>query len=325
MKLLITGGAGYIGSATAEALLLAGHQVTVYDSLITGHRNAVPDGCEFIQADLADHETLGSVLMKGKFDAIYHFAAFIEAGESMKNPAKYIQNNYVRTSELIEQAVKNGVGKFIFSSTAAVYKSSDAPLTEESTIEPANVYGFTKLAIEETLEWYQQIFGLRYGVFRYFNASGALPGRGEAHQPETHLIPRVIQVAMGQAQEAQIYGTDYDTPDGTCIRDYIHIGDLVSAKVLGLSALEDQDHFTYCLGSGSGYSVREVISMIKKVSGVDFKVVEFPRRTGDAARLIASSEKIQKELGWKPTKGSLQDIISSAWEWHINHPQGYNK
>ena len=165
---------------------------------------------------------------------------------------------------------------------------------------------------------------MRYGVYRYFNASGALPGRGEAHQPESHLIPRVIQVALGQADEAQIYGTDYDTPDGTCIRDYIHIEDLVSAKLLGLSALADRDHFIYCLGSGTGYSVREVISMIKEVSGVDFKVVEFPRRAGDAARLIASSEKIQRELGWIPVKGSLRDIISSAWEWHSNHPHGYN-
>lgn len=323
MKLLVTGGAGFIGSATAEALVRSGHEVTVYDSLVTGHRGAVPQECEFIHADLANSEKLESVLREGKFDAIYHFAAFIEAGESMKDPGKYIQNNTVLTSDLIERAVRNKVGKFIFSSTATVYRSSDEPLTEDSFIEPANTYGFTKLTIEHTLEWYRRIYGLKYGICRYFNASGALPGRGEAHQPESHLIPRVIQVALGQSDAAQIYGTDYDTPDGTCIRDYIHIGDLVSAKLLALQALEDRDHFTYCLGSGTGYSVREVINMIKQVSGVEFKVLELPRREGDAARLIASSEKIQREVGWKPLNGNLSDIITSAWEWHSTHPKGY--
>jgi len=323
MNLLVTGGAGYIGSATAEALVREGHSVTVYDNLVTGHRKAVPDGCEFVQADLADTEKLTSVVRKGKFDAIYHFAAYIEAGESMKEPGKFIQNNYTRTVELLDLAVKNGVGKFIFSSTAAVYRSSDDALNEDSAIEPANAYGFTKLAVEQTLEWYRKIYGLRYGVYRYFNASGALPGRGEAHQPESHLIPRVIQVALGQAGSAQIYGTDYPTPDGTCIRDYIHIGDLVSAKLLALKALNEREHFTYCLGSGTGYSVKEVISMIQKVSGVQFAVDEFPRRTGDAARLIASSNRIQRELGWKPEKGDLEAIITSAWEWHSTHPNGY--
>lgn len=323
MKLLVTGGAGYIGSATAEALLAQGHEVTVYDSLISGHRQAVPDGCEFIHADMADTEKLTSVIEGGKFDAIYHFAASIEAGESMKNPGKFIQNNYVRTAELLELAVKNNIEKFIFSSTAAVYRSSDEPLNEDSAIEPANAYGFTKLAIEQTLEWYRKIYGLRYGVYRYFNASGALPGRGEAHQPESHLIPRVIQVALGQADAALIFGTDYPTPDGTCIRDYIHIADLAAAKILALKALEDRDHFTYCLGSGTGYSVREVISMVQKISGTDFKVEELPRREGDAARLIASSDRIQIELGWKPLHGSLESIVSSAWEWHSSHPHGY--
>lgn len=323
MNLLVTGGAGYIGSATAEALLKKGHSVTVYDNLVTGHRQAVPEGCEFVQADLADTDALSKVIKDGKFDAIYHFAAYIEAGESMRDPGKFIQNNYTRTAELLDLAVKNNVEKFIFSSTAAVYRSSDAPLNEDSAIEPANAYGFTKLAIEQTLEWYRKIYGLRYGVYRYFNASGALPGRGEAHQPESHLIPRVIQVALGQAEAAQIYGTDYPTPDGTCIRDYIHIGDLVSAKLLALEALKDRESFIYCLGSGTGYSVKEVISMIQKVSGIDLPVKEFPRRTGDAARLIASSEKIQRELGWKPAKGDLEAIITSAWEWHSSHPNGY--
>lgn len=323
MNLLVTGGAGYIGSATAEALVKNGHSVTVFDSLVTGHRMAVPEGCEFVQADLADSAKLATVVKNGKFDAIYHFAAYIEAGESMKDPGKFIQNNFTRTVELLDLAVKNNIDKFIFSSTAAVYRSSDEPLNEESAIEPANAYGFTKLAIEQTLEWYRKIYGLRYGVYRYFNASGALPGRGEAHQPESHLIPRVIQVALGEAESAQIYGTDYSTPDGTCIRDYIHIEDLVSAKLLALEALNDRESFTYCLGSGSGYSVKEVISMVQQVSGVNFPVKEFPRRTGDAARLIASSEKIQRELGWSPKKGDLKEIISSAWNWHSSHPNGY--
>lgn len=323
MNIFVTGGAGYIGSATAEALLKAGHRVTVYDSLITGHRQAVPAGAKFIQADLADGHDLEVALNAEKYDAVMHFAAFIEAGESMKNPGKFLRNNLVNSLALIDMAVRNKVGRFVLSSTAAVYQSSEAPLTEESALGPTNTYGFTKLAVEQSLDWYRQIHGLHFAALRYFNASGALPGRGEAHQPESHLIPRVLQVALGQADCAQIFGTDYATPDGTCIRDYIHIGDLVSAHILALEALTSRERMVYNVGSGTGYSVREVIETARAVSGKNIPVKEQERRPGDPARLVASSEKIRRELGWKPEHDSIKDIIASAWEWHSVHPRGY--
>jgi UDP-glucose 4-epimerase len=226
-------------------------------------------------------------------------------------------------SGLIDMAVKAGVPRFVLSSTAAVYQSSEEPLTEESTLGPTNTYGFTKLAVEQSLDWYRQINGLHFAALRYFNACGALPGRGEAHQPESHLIPRVLQVALGQAEYAYIYGTDYPTPDGTCIRDYIHIGDLVSAHILALDALGESDKLVYNLGSGTGYSVREVIDTASAVSGEEIPVKEMERRNGDSARLVASSAKIRRELGWKPQHDSIRDIIASAWEWHKEHPHGY--
>lgn len=323
MNIFVTGGAGYIGSATAEALLAAGHQVTVYDSLVTGHRQAVPAGAHFIQADLSDSHALAVALTEQKYDAVMHFAAFIEAGESMKDPGKFLRNNLVNSISLIDMAVKAKVARFVLSSTAAIFQSSEAPLTEESPIGPTNTYGYTKLAVEQTLDWYRQINGLHFAALRYFNASGALPGRGEAHRPESHLIPRVLQVALGQAECAYIFGTDYPTPDGTCIRDYIHLGDLVSAHLLALGALGERDKLVYNLGSGTGYSVREVIDTAAAVSGKAIPVQEHPRRAGDSARLVASSEKIRRELGWKPRHDSLQEIIGSAWEWHNTHPRGY--
>jgi UDP-glucose 4-epimerase len=324
MNIFVTGGAGYIGSATSEALLEAGHDVTVFDSLVTGHRQAVPEGVHFIQADISDSHALAMALAKKKYDAVMHFAAFIEAGESMKDPGKFLRNNLVNSLTLIETAVKAGVGRFVLSSTAAVYQSSEEPLTEDSTLAPTNTYGFTKLAVEQSLDWYRQIHGLHYAALRYFNASGALPGRGEAHQPESHLIPRVLQVALGQAESAYIFGTDYLTPDGTCIRDYIHIGDLVSAHILALEALAERDRLVYNLGSGTGYSVREVIETSCQVSGKQIPVIEMDRRSGDSARLVASSEKIRRDLGWKPEHDSIKDIIASAWEWHSKHPSGYD-
>lgn len=323
MNILVTGGAGYIGSATAAKLAEIGHKVTVLDSLVTGHIEAVPAGAAFLQADLGDESALERAFGEHSFDAIMHFAAFIEAGESMKDPGKFLRNNLVNTLNLLNIATKYKVDKFVFSSTAAVFRSSDEPLDEGSAIEPANAYGFTKLAVEQSLEWYRKIHGLRYAILRYFNASGALPGRGEAHQPESHLIPRIMQVALGQATQAVIFGTDYPTPDGTCIRDYVHISDLVSAHILALGALNDKDKLVYCLGSGNGYSVREVIRMVEKVSGRPIKVTELERRPGDPARLIASSKRIKDELGWKPEKDTLEDIITSAWEWHSTHPNGY--
>ena len=225
----------------------------------------------------------------------------------------------------METAVRAGVKKFILSSTAAVYQSSEEPLTEESPLGPTNVYGHTKLMTEQALEWYRQIHGLHFAALRYFNACGALPGRGEAHQPESHLIPRVLQIALGQAQAATIYGADYPTPDGTCIRDYIHIADLVSAHQLALAALEKNDRLVYNVGSGNGYSVREVIETARKVTGHAIPAIENPRRPGDSARLVASSEKIRRELGWKPQHDNIHDILSSAWEWHKSHPKGYEE
>jgi len=323
MNIFVTGGAGYIGSATADALVKAGHSVTVYDSLVTGHRAAVPAGTAFIHASLDDSHALAEALTTTKFDAIMHFAAFIEAGESMKDPGKFFRNNFTNSLQLMEIAVQTGIRKLVFSSTAAVYQSSEKPLTEDSPIGPTNVYGQTKLMTEQSLEWYRQIHGLRYAALRYFNACGALPGRGEAHQPESHLIPRVLQIALGQAESAVIFGTDYPTPDGTCIRDYIHIADLASAHVLALNGLEKADRLVYNLGSGNGFSVREVIETARKVTGHKIPAVESPRRPGDSARLVASPEKIMKELGWKPEHTNLQEIISSAWEWHQAHPNGY--
>ena len=323
MKILVTGGAGYIGSAAAEALLAAGHEVTVFDSLVTGYREAVPLGARFIQADLADSAVLVKMFDEGKFDAVMHFAAFIEAGESMKDPAKFLRNNLINSLLLIEAAVKAGVMRFVLSSTAAVYRSSDEPLSEESPLGPTNTYGYTKLAVEQSLDWYNKIHGLRFAALRYFNASGALPGRGEAHQPESHLIPRVLQVALGQSDAVHIYGTDYPTPDGTCIRDYIHLADLVSAHLLALAALDGRDRMVYNLGNGKGYSVKEVIETARSVTGKAIPAVEHPRREGDSARLVASSDKIRRELGWIPQHPALKDIIQSAWEWHQNRPNGY--
>jgi len=325
MNIFITGGAGYIGSATAEALINAGHSVTVFDSLVTGHRAAVPQGAKFIHASLDDSHALAEALTTNKFDAIMHFAAFIEAGESMKDPGKFFRNNFANSLQLVETAAQVGVKKLVFSSTAAVYQSSEAPLTEDSPLGPTNVYGHTKLMTEQALEWYRQIYGLHFAVLRYFNACGALPGRGEAHQPESHLIPRVLQIALGQAEAAYIFGTDYPTPDGTCIRDYIHIADLVSAHILALDALEEKDKLVYNVGSGNGFSVREVIETAKQVTGYAIPIVEAPRRAGDSARLVASPQKIIAELGWKPTHTNMQDILSSAWEWHKTHPHGYEK
>ena len=325
MNILLTGGAGYIGSAAAQILLEAGHAVTVFDSLVTGHRAAVPPGAAFIQSDLADQVTLGSTLQAGRFEAVMHFAAFIEAGESMQDPGKYFRNNLANSLGLLESCVRAGTERFVLSSSAAVYASSDDPLTEEHPLGPANVYGQTKLMIEQVLEWYYRVHGLRFAALRYFNAAGALGDRGEAHQPESHLIPLVLQVALRQREQVQIYGVNYPTPDGTCIRDYIHIADLVSAHLLALEALGDRDRLIYNLGNGDGYSVRQVVDAARRVTGHPLPAVEAPRRPGDAPRLVASPEKIRRELGWRPQHPALDDILASAWEWHREHPNGYDR
>jgi UDP-glucose 4-epimerase len=323
VNILLTGGAGYIGSAAAQMLLEAGHTVTVFDSLVTGHRAAVPDGANFIRADLADQAALEDTLQAGRFEAVMHFAAFIEAGESMQDPGKYFHNNLANSLGLLEGCARAHVVRFVLSSTAAVYASSDDPLTEEHPLGPANVYGQTKLMIEQALDWYHRVYGLRFAALRYFNAAGALGDRGEAHQPESHLIPLVLQVALGQREQVQIYGVDYPTPDGTCIRDYIHIADLVSAHLLALEALGDRDRLIYNLGNGDGYSVRQVLDAARRVTGHPLPAVEAPRRPGDAPRLVASSAKIRRELGWRPQHPALDDILASAWEWHRGHPRGY--
>jgi len=323
MNIFLTGGAGYIGSAAAEILLQNGHQVTVYDSLVTGHRAAVPEAARFIHADLADHTALESALRSEPFDAVMHFAAFIEAGESMQNPGKYFHNNLILSLGLMEISHQAGVPRFVFSSSAAVYASSDEPLTEESPLGPANVYGQTKLMIEQALEWYRHVHGLHYAALRYFNAAGALPERGEAHHPESHLIPLVLQVALGQRPEVEIYGIDYPTPDGTCIRDYIHIVDLIAAHLLALDNLDQHDRLIYNLGNGAGYSVKEVIETARQVTGHLVPTHVTPRRPGDAPRLVACAERIRRELGWEPQHPELQQIIASAWEWHRTHPHGF--
>lgn len=323
MRILVTGGAGFIGSAASRRLIQAGHEVTVLDSLVTGHRLAVPEAASFIQGDLADPDLVHKTLETGRFEAVLHFAAFIEAGESMRDPGRYFRNNLAHSLALIEACCEAGVRRFVLSSTAAVYASSDEPLSEEAPLQPANVYGQTKLMIEQALDWYRQIKGLHYAALRYFNAAGAQPEGGEAHQPESHLIPLVLEVALGQRERIEIYGTDYPTPDGTCIRDYIHLSDLIDAHLLALDRLSEADRLVYNLGNGAGYSVRQVIDISRQITGHPIPAHEGHRRPGDAPRLVASSDKIQSELGWRPRYPTLEDIIGSAWTWHRSHPRGY--
>ncbi|NPA26266.1 MAG: UDP-glucose 4-epimerase GalE [Chloroflexi bacterium] len=322
-RVFLTGGAGYIGSIMAERLLAAGYEVTVYDSLVTGHREAVPEAADFIHGDLADAERLYAALRARPYDVVFHFAAFIQAGESMREPGKYFRNNVANTIHLLEAMVAAGVNALVFSSTAAVYRWKDTPLREEDPIEPTNVYGQTKYMVEQMLQWYQRVHGLRYAALRYFNAAGASAIRGEDHPDESHLIPLVLQVALGQRPHIAIFGTDYPTPDGTAIRDYIHVLDLVEAHLLAMDALEDRARLVYNLGNGRGYSVKEVIETARRVTGHPIPAVEAPRRPGDPPRLVASSERAQRELGWRPRFPALEDIIASAWAWHRAHPYGY--
>jgi UDP-glucose 4-epimerase len=324
MNILVTGGAGYIGSACAQMLLEAGHRVTVLDALITGHRAAVPEAAHFIEANLADRDMVRRTLAEENIEAVMHFAAFIEAGESMRDPGKYMENNVSCSITLLEEIQRAGIERFVFSSSAAVYASSDQPLSEESPIRPSNVYGQTKLMVEQTLEWYHLVHGLRYAALRYFNAAGASAERGEDHPRESHLIPLVLRVPLGRLPVAKIFGDDYPTPDGTAIRDYIHITDLISAHLLALDALEGKPRLVYNLGNGAGYSVKQVIEVAREITGHPIPAEVTPRRPGDAARLVASPEKIRRELGWAPRIPALRDIIASAWEWHRAHPRGYD-
>jgi UDP-glucose 4-epimerase len=309
----------------AQQLLSAGHRVTVIDDLSHGHREAVPQGAALHVADLADRKHLDRLFRENGFDAVLHFAAFIEAGESMKSPETFFRNNSANALGVLEAMLAHGVKQFVFSSTAALYGNPvRTPIEEDDPLQPTNAYGESKLLAERMIEWLHRIHGLRYASLRYFNAAGAASAQhGEAHQPETHLIPRLMAVALGRQPHSEIFGTDYPTPDGTCVRDYIHVSDLAEAHLLALNGLKDSGRLIYNLGSGKGFSVREVVDGVRRVTGRAIAVKESPRRAGDPAVLIASSEKIRRELGWKPKFPQLESILQSAWEWHRNFPNGY--
>lgn len=329
MKILVLGGAGYIGSHTALELVRAGKDVVIADNLVTGYRKAIPEGAKFYEGDLRDFDFLDNLLQREKIDAVIHFAAYSLVGESVTNPLKYYDNNLYGTKVLLEAMVKNNVDKIVFSSTAATYgEPENIPILESDRTCPTNPYGETKLAMEKMFNWTAKAHNMRYVSLRYFNACGADESGtiGEAHNPESHLIPLILQVPNGKRETISIYGTDYGTPDGTCIRDYIHVTDLAQAHILAVKYLTNggkSDIFN--LGNGIGYSVREVIETARKVTGHPIPVTETPRRAGDPARLVASSEKAKTILGWNPVHNSLEEIIASAWKWHKNHPDGYNE
>jgi len=324
MRILVTGGAGYIGSVVTEELLNDGHEAVVLDSLYKGHRSAVDPRAQFVQADLTDSETLREVLKQNHIDAVIHMAADSLVGESVDQPAKYYRNNLAAGLNLLDAMRDCGVGKFVFSSTAATYGEPEKqPITETDPTDPTNPYGETKLAFERVLHWYEGAYGLRYASLRYFNAAGATERCGEWHDPETHLIPLVLQVAAGRRIDVAVYGNDYPTADGTCIRDYIHVVDLARAHILALGILDERSAI-YNLGcGGEGYSVQAVIDTARQVTGRDIATTVTPRRAGDPSVLIASSEKIRNELGWQPEFQDLPVIIQSAWQWLMAHPGGY--
>ena len=317
MKVLVTGGAGYIGGTVTRLLLSKGHSVTVYDNLCHGKRSAVAEDAEFIQGDLADGELLQETLTKQRFDGVMHFAALIEAGESMQRPEIYFRNNTASTLTLLESMLATGHNRLVFSSTAACYGEPETtPILEDAKLQPTNAYGESKLLVEHMLRWMNSQHGFRYASLRYFNVAGAIEGYGEAHEPESHLIPLILDVAMGRRKSIKIFGKDYPTKDGTCVRDYIHVRDLAEAHLLALAALENRSRLIYNIGNGQGFTVREVIESVKRVTRKDVLVEECPRREGDPAVLVASSEKIKSELGWKPHFAELDRIIESAWDWH---------
>jgi UDP-glucose 4-epimerase len=321
MNVLVTGGAGYIGSICVEQLLDAGHAVTVLDSLTEGHRAAVDPRARFVQACLGDESEVLDALRSAGAEAVIHFAAHALVGESMTNPGKYFGNNVGNGVKLLNAVVKAGLKKFVFSSTCATYGLPErVPITEDTPQRPVNPYGESKLMFERILQWYQQLHGLEFVAFRYFNAAGASARFGEHHRVETHLIPNVLKVALGQSAQCEIYGTDYPTPDGTCVRDYIHIIDLADAHI---RALAPGKVGFFNLGNGGGYSVREVIAACERVSGKRIPAVEKPRRPGDPPRLIAAAEKARRELGWAPRFPKLDDIVVTAWDWHRRNPKGY--
>jgi UDP-glucose 4-epimerase len=325
MRILVTGGAGYIGSHAVRLFLERGHDVWVYDSLALGHRKSVPSD-RLIVGDLSETRRIDHVLVEKRIEAVVHFAAWAAVGESVQNPAKYYRNNLVHTLNLLESLRQAGITRFVFSSTCATFGAPEKmPITEDTPQHPINPYGRTKLAIEHALADYAHAYRWTFAALRYFNASGANAGGaiGEDHDPETHLIPLVIYAAMGLRPHIEVFGTDYPTPDGTCVRDYIHVDDLAEAHLLALERLQPGQGMHYNLGIGRGYSVREVIRTVEEVTGKKVPVKEGPRRPGDPPELVASSQKVQRELGWKPRYTELRPIVETAWQWHSKNPKGY--
>ncbi len=324
MRVLVTGGAGYIGSVVSEQLVKDGHQVVVYDNLVKGHRGAVVDGAQFVDGDLHDGEGLRQTLKDNQIEAVIHMAAYSLVGESVEQPAKYYHNNVVAGLVLLDAMRECGVKRIVFSSTAATYGEPEAqPIFETASTNPTNPYGESKLAFERAMHWYERAYGLHYASMRYFNAAGASEQCGEDHDPESHIIPITLQAATGKRTHVEIYGDDYPTSDGTCIRDYIHVIDLARAHILALGILDERSAI-YNLGcGGDGYSVRDVIETARRVTGKEIPVRMGPRRPGDPAVLIASSDKIKRELGWQPQFQDLGLIIESAWKWMMAHPNGY--
>ena len=324
MRILVLGGAGYIGSHTVYELVDAGYEVIVVDNLLTGFKEAVHPQAKFYEGDIRDKIFLDNILSKEKIDGVIHFAASSQVGESMKNPLKYYNNNLCGTEVLLESMVEHGIDKIVFSSTAATYGEPESiPILETDRTLPTNCYGETKLSMEKMFKWTSKAYNLRYVSLRYFNACGAHPN-GEAHNPETHLIPLVLQVPNGKREYISVFGNDYDTKDGTCVRDYIHVNDLAQAHILAMEyLLKGGESNIFNLGNGVGFTVKEVIETARKVTNHTIPIREEERRTGDPSVLIASSEKARKVLGWKPQYADLETIISTAWKWHVNHPDGY--
>ena len=323
MRILVTGGAGYIGSVVVAELIQAGHEVVVLDNLSQGHRAAVHPQAAFVEGDLSDRALLDRLFRTHPVEAVMHFASRTLVGESMQNPFLYVGENVCNGVNLLEAAVRHGVRRFILSSTANLFdQPRRIPIDEEEAIVPGSPYGESKYLLERILHWLDRIYGLRYAALRYFNAAGCTPTLGEDHRPETHLIPIIMQVALGKRPHLEIYGTDYPTRDGTCVRDYIHVVDLAQAHILALEAL-DRGSRVYNLGNGQGFTVREVLEMAREVTGRPIPAVEGPRRPGDPAVLVASAERIRRELGWQPRYPDLRDIVASAWAWHRAHPDGY--
>ena len=327
MKVLVVGGAGYIGSVTVDLLISEGHTVVVLDSLVSGHKSAVHKKSKFVKADCRDEDEIGKAFAANDFDAVLHYGGYIQAAESMRHPDRYFANNVGGVISVLNTMLAYGVPRFVFSSSAAVYGEPEAnPITEDTPIRPVNPYGESKAVVERLLAWYSSQSGLRSISLRYFNAAGATERLGEDHRPETHLIPIALDVAQGKREQLSLFGSDYPTPDGTCIRDYIHVSDLARAHFLALERLLEPMPETgaYNLGNGSGFSNREVIESVRRVTGHGLPVCEEPRREGDPAVLVASNERAKGELGWQPQVTSLDDIVASAWQWRQEHPDGYS-